>query len=202
VKYTLASTVLSTNPGVAVWKGGTNSPSGGIFHSFTGLDTSLHSYVLTVEVHANDFFSSSEYVDEVSVGYRTLSSFCNPGVDNGEYFYTCVSREDVTSDMFTSYYYDDDSTGQQYLLVSTTASSSVDENPYLGFDFYATFTLEETTAPSINSGGGSGGEDVGIIEHLPQYEEEDDNASQYTQATYYTSVVASAPPPSYDEARI
>jgi hypothetical protein len=328
VKYTLTSTVVSTTPGVSVWEGGTNSPTSGVSYTFQGLDTSQYTYALTVEVYANDFSSSNEFVSSISTFYDTVSSLCNPGVDNGEYFYTCVSQRDVTSDIIPASQDDDDSYGLQYLTVNAYATSDVDENPHLGFNFYVKFTLEATSV----SPSSSGSEDVGIIimivtvcvavfvfccgvmialycrakrakkgktesdyaqkagdtaaatvtevelppppsvldsgvlesslvggggysavpppysappsfkegvlpsggerayeydptsgqtqpmatatvrgsdfvpvasshQHLGQYEEEDDDASQYTQATYYTSAVASAPlppPPSYD----
>jgi hypothetical protein len=75
------------------WEGGTNSPTSGVSHSFTGLDTSHYTYTL----NSTDFASSNEHVDKISAGSTTLSSKCNPGVDNGGVFYTCVAGRDVST---------------------------------------------------------------------------------------------------------
>jgi hypothetical protein len=113
-----------------VWEGGTNYPLDGVSHTFTGLDTSQHAYFLMVQAYATDFGSNSEYVDGIYAGTTSLSSHCNPGVDTGGFYYTCVAGHDVTADV---------SAGS--LVVSATATSDVNCCAYNGYYLYMKFTL-------------------------------------------------------------
>jgi hypothetical protein len=118
------------------WEGGTNSATSGVSHSFTGLDTSLYMYYLTVEVFETDFNDVTEYVDGIYAGSTTLSSNCNPGVESGTQYYTCVAGQGVTADV---------SSGS--LTVLTTATSEVNYGPYNGYYLYVKYTLLKTHLP-------------------------------------------------------
>jgi hypothetical protein len=143
VKYTLASTVVSTTPGVSVWEGGTNSPTTGIVYTFTGLDTSLYTYVLAVEVYETNFYTSSQYVSYIYAGSTIVASSCDPGVDNGGAYYTCVSGQDVTTDV-----------SSDSLLVTAYATSYVLTYPYNGYSFYEVHPDEHCDFWCFGVGGG------------------------------------------------
>ena len=135
-----------------MWEGGTNSSVYGILKTFTGLDTSLYSYALTVDVYATDFGSSSEYVSSIDVASNSVVSFCDPGVDNGGYFYNCLHQYEVTSYIWSN-----------YLDVEAYATSSVNDYPYRGSYFYVRYTLHATSVSSSSNGGGGDSSDTGTI---------------------------------------
>jgi hypothetical protein len=128
----LSENVITTSNAVVhqTWDGGSNSPTSGVSYTFTGLSTQQYTYTLTVEVYATDFFSSTEYVNSISAGSTTLSSFCNPGVDSGGYYHTCVTDRDVTSAV---------SSGS--LVIRTTATSEINCCAYSGYYLYVKVTL-------------------------------------------------------------
>jgi hypothetical protein len=98
-----------------------------------------------VEVFETDFDATSEYVDGISAGSTTLSSNCNPGVESGTNYYTCLSGQDVNADV---------SSGS--LTVLTTATSEVNFGPYNGYYLYVKYTLSKTlvaTLPMVWEGG-------------------------------------------------
>jgi hypothetical protein len=112
---------------------------------FSGLNTFLFNYSLTVEVYGTDFDDSSAYVHGVFAGSKTLTSFCNPGSDST--FTTCIDGVDVTGDIMSSSGSLDvtgmSSRGQ--LDVSAFATDAVDANPYLGYLFYVRYVLQSTS---------------------------------------------------------
>ena len=115
------------------WEGGTNVATSGVSHTFTGLDTSMHMYFLTVEVFETDFASTTEYVDGIYAGAATLSTSCDPGLDNGGSYHTCIDNQTVTGNV---------SSGGS-LTVLTTATSSVNCCPYNGYVLYVKYRLFE-----------------------------------------------------------
>ena len=115
------------------WEGGTNSPESGVAVTFTELNTSLYTYYLTVDVYATDFAWVGEFVDGIYAGTTIMSSFCNPGVDNGYFFYNCLTHYGVTGDVMLG-----------SLTVHTTATSEVNCCPI--FDYYDLTQVKETRA--------------------------------------------------------
>jgi hypothetical protein len=101
-----------------------------VSNSFSGLDTTRYKYALSVEVYATDFQDASEYVDGIFAGGSILSSNCNPGVDGGGFYFSCVSSQDVTADV---------SGGS--LLVKATATSQINCCAYNGYYLYVRYTL-------------------------------------------------------------
>jgi len=148
VKYTLSTSISSRQ-----WEGGTNNPTSGVSYAFTGLDTSVYRYELSVEVYETNFLASWEYVSNIEASDRYLSSFCNPNIDHGGQFYSCVSHADVT----------DDVTSLNSLMVSTYATSSVDSNPYQGYVLYVRYTLHPIHVGLSYTDTDSGGSAVAII---------------------------------------
>ena len=125
-----------------VSEGGTNLPTVGVGHTFTSLPYgAAGSAFLTVDVIANDYESISEYVNMISANGNTLSSFCDPGVDGYDYYYTCLSSIDVSSLV--------DSLGELY--VATTATSDVNYYPYNGYYYlYVRYTISYILSPTQN----------------------------------------------------
>jgi len=113
------------------WEGGTNSPTAGVSHTFTGLHPTSN-YFLTVEVMGTDFDAAFEYVDSIYSGTSMLTSGCSSGVQCSNSYYACVSDEDVTSDI----------TGDS-LVVKSTATSAVNFCGYGGYYLYVRYTLRE-----------------------------------------------------------
>jgi len=111
-------------------------------------------------VYVTDFSASFEYVNGIYVGSIALTYYCDPGVDNGAYYYTCVYQKDVMKNI-----YHDSATGLACLDVFATASSGVDEYSYLGFNFYVRYTLDATSILPTNNGSGDSndGANVGMI---------------------------------------
>jgi len=116
------------------WEGGTNIPSSGVSHTFTGLGPTDYSYALTVEVYETDFAGSAEYVDNIYSGSTTLTSYCNPGLDRGGRFYRCVTKRIV----------DDDISASGILTVGAHATGDINAYPYMGYTFYVKYTLMAT----------------------------------------------------------
>ena len=135
VRYALSRWSDHITDTVATWEGGTTTPTSGVSYTFAGLDSSLYTYALTVEVYATDFSSSSEYVNGIYAGSTILSSFCDPGVDNGGYFFTCLTNQDVTGDV---------SGGSLSVLV--TGTSDLNCCGYNGYYLYMKVTLSQSSS--------------------------------------------------------
>ena len=86
---------------------------------------------MTVDVYETDFKYQIESVTEITAEDRLLSAACDPGVADGNAFYTCISNVPVT-DLVTS-------SGDLSMAASGTAD--VNQNPYEGYYFYLRFTL-------------------------------------------------------------
>lgn len=78
-----------------------------------------------------DFSEDDEYVDAIRVNGVTISSFCDPGVDSGGEFYTCLSIYDIT-DMVPP---------NGIVEVVTTATSEVACCGYSGNPLYVKYTI-------------------------------------------------------------
>lgn len=111
------------------WQGGSNDPVAGVEHTFTGLQPYDHLF-LTVEVYQTDYDTHLEYISLIQANSINVSTYCDPAVECGSDFSTCVYQEDVVHAVESG-----------SLTVTVKATEEVGYCPYNGFGLYTRITL-------------------------------------------------------------
>lgn len=116
------------------WEGGSNDVRSGVTHVFDGIPmNSLAHLYLKVDVFVTDFSDTEEFISEISVNDHAIMTYCDPGLDSGQSYYTCLINEDIWP------YIKGDN-----VTILTTASYMVNLQPYDGFILYVKYTISGT----------------------------------------------------------
>jgi hypothetical protein len=147
-------TLLSDNASSSglSWTGGSVFPSRGVTHTFTGLDTRLHTYALTVGILPTDYDDADEFIiTSISANNEVLVAPCAVNTARGSFFYYCLEGIDAT--------YSVNKEGELTVLTYGTDSSIDSYFTSGGYNLFVSYLLAEgnhtvaEVAPGVWEGG-------------------------------------------------